>query len=707
LATRAKRPRRERASATEPSPLAGTSSRFLNRELSWLDFDGRVLEAAADPRLPLLERTRLCAIVSSNLDEFFAVRMAGLEMQIAATISRRSPDGSSPTKTLARARSSVVSLEAAQDALWLEELKPALRDEGIKIVSVEECGSRELRSLKKHFDRQIRPLLTPIAVGPAAPFPRIPALALNVGLLVGDERGQNRHFVRVNIPDDLPRFLEVGEKGVRVALEEVVLHFLPNVVGGSRIEAQTVFRITRDADLSIDSDADDLLEAVETQLLRRRFGSVVRLETTVDTEPELVAVLEEELGIAKRQTYERAAPLGLSRLMELTAIDDAKLKNASWHPVTRRALADRDAAGVLARIRRRDILVHHPYDAFDSSVQAFVSASRDPKVVALKATVYRTGDPSPTLASLVDAAGEDKQAVALVELKARFDERRNIGSARALERAGVDVVYGVPDLKVHAKMALLVRREHGGVRRYVHIGTGNYHASNASNYEDLSLFTADEQIAADVAEVFNAVTGLTQPAFFHKLLVGPWFLRDGLLYEIERVISAARGGEPARIRIKVNSLTDVGIIDALYAASSAGVTVELITRGICVLRPGVPGLSELITVRSVLGRFLEHSRIFSFQTGDGTATWIGSADLMPRNLDGRIEVLVPVEDARLRAEIDAILDALLADTRFAWNLDADGVWHRISEGARAVSAQETLMARAVKRARKHASRARP
>ncbi len=580
--------------------------------------------------------------------------------------------------------------------------------EGIRIVSVEECGSRELRSLRKQFERQIRPVLTPIAVGPAAPFPSIPALALNIGLIVENDLGEGLHFVRVNIPDDLPRFVEVGGSGVRVALEDAILHFLPEVVGGSRIVARTIFRITRDADLSIANDADDLLEAVETQLLRRRFGFVVRLETSVATEPELVAVLTEALGIQARQVYERRAPLGLARLMELTAIDETKLKNASWHPVTRRALADRDAAGVLARIRRRDILVHHPYDAFDSSVQAFVSAARDPKVVALKATVYRTGDPSPTLASLVEAAGEDKQAVALVELKARFDERRNIGSARALERAGVDVVYGVPDLKVHAKMALLIRREHGGVRRYVHIGTGNYHASNASNYEDLSLFTADEQIAADVAEVFNAVTGLTRPAFFHKLLVGPWFLRDGLLYEIERVINAASGGEPARIRIKVNSLTDVGIIDALYAASSAGVTIELITRGICALRPAVAGLSDRITVRSVLGRFLEHSRIFSFQTGDGTTTWIGSADLMARNLDGRIEVLVPVEDARLRAEIDAIFDALLADTRCSWTLDGEGAWHRTAEpGGRGLSAQETMMARAAKRGSKRAPRGRP
>jgi polyphosphate kinase len=693
--------------ATEAPPqLAETSERFLNRELSWLEFDARVLEAAADPGVPLLERARLCAIVSSNLDEFFAVRMAGLETQVAATISRRSPDGISPTQTLARARAKVVALEAAQDALWLDELRPALGAEEIQVVSVEECASRELRSLRKQFEREILPLLTPIAVGPAAPFPRIPALALNIGLLVDDDLGESRHFVRVNVPEDLPRFLEVGGNGTRVALEDAIMHFLPEVVGGAGISARAVFRVTRDSDLSVANDAEDLLEALETQLLRRRFGSVVRLETSAAADPELVAVLTSALGIKPRQVYERRAPLALNRLMELTDLDEPKLKNASWKPVTRRALADRDAAGILARIRRRDILVHHPYDAFDSSVQAFVSAARDPKVVALKATVYRTGDPSPTLASLVDAAGDDKQAVALVELKARFDELQNIGSARALERAGVDVVYGVPHLKVHAKLALLVRRERGVVRRYVHIGTGNYHASNASNYEDLSLFTADEEIAADVAGVFNAVTGLTPPAFFHKLLVAPWFLRDGLLYEIERVMSAARGGEPARIRIKVNSLADPGIIDALYAASAAGVRIELITRGICALRPGVPGLSERITVRSVLGRFLEHSRIFSFQTGERTSTWIGSADLMPRNLDGRIEVLVPVEDARLRAEIDGIFNVLLEDTRFSWELGPEGEWHRVKSPpkGRSLSAQETLMTRAAKRTGKRATR---
>jgi polyphosphate kinase len=706
VATRPKESRQREVERAAPSSLARLRTRFLNRELSWLDFDGRVLDLAADPGLPLLERVRLCGIVSSNLDEFFAVRMARLEAEIAGTSPRKSPDGISPAQTLAQARDKVVALEGVQDSLWLESLRPSLEREGIRLISIDECGSRELRSLRKQFEREIHPLLTPIAVGPAAPFPNIPGLMLNIGLIADGELEKKWQFLRVNVPADIPRFIDVGGRGAKVAVEDAILHFLSEVAGRREISASAVFRITRDANFSIADDPDDLLEALETQLLRRRFGSVVRLETSSEAAPELVSMLRDELGLEARQVYSRKAPLGLSGLIELTEAGAPELKNASWRPVTRRALAERNPARMLARIKRRDILVHHPYDAFDSSVQAFVSAVSDPKVVALKATVYRTGDPSPTLASLVKAAKAHKQAVALVEVKARFDEQCNIGSARALERAGVDVVYGVPDLKVHAKLALLIRRERGGVRRYVHIGTGNYHASNASNYEDLSLFTADEEIAADVAEVFNAVTALRQPAFFHKLLVGPWFLREGLLYEIERVIGAALGGEPARIRIKVNALADPGITDALYSASSAGVTVELITRGICTLRPGVPGLSDRITVRSVLGRFLEHSRIFSFQTGDRTTTWIGSADLMPRNLDSRIEVLVPVEDARLRAEIDAILDALLADSRSSWDLDSEGHWHRTKSGSGDLprSAQEKLMAKAAKRRTKRTGR---
>jgi polyphosphate kinase len=440
---------------------------------------------------------------------------------------------------------------------------------------------------------------------------------------------------------------------------------------------------------------------METELRRRRFGDVVRLELDAGASPAVAGTLRRALGISGEQVYESDAPLGLASLWEIARLNRPDLRRTRWRPVTPRDFAGGGAA-LLARIRRRDLLVHHPYDAYDTTVERFVAAARSPKVAALKATVYRTGKPSATLASLVRAAEAGKTAVCLLELRARFDERRNLDWSRALERAGVDVVHGAPGLKVHAKLCLLVRREQGGLRRYAHIGSGNYHASNASAYEDLSLFTADEDIAADVADVFNAVTGNAQPAVFRKLLVGPWYLRDGLLHELELVRRAAEAGEPARIRIKVNALVDPELVNALYAASAAGATVDVITRGICVLRPGVPGLSERIAVRSVLGPFLEHSRILSFQAGDRVATWIGSADLMPRNLDRRVEVLAPVEDARLRARIDGVLDALAADTRYAWELGPDGAWSRRepAPGEAAQSAQELLMAQAVKRAKK-------
>ena len=660
-----------------------------------------MLALAADAELPLLERVKLCAIFSSNLDEFVAVRLAGIRHLVGSRISRRFADGRTPLRTLRGIRERIADLQAIQDELWLEDLRPALAAEGIRVGGVAECSPRELLVLTKRFEREIEPLLTPIAVGLAAPFPYVTSLALNIGLLVRDGETGKERFIRVNVPDDLARFVPAGGHGVHVPLEEAILEFVPRLVGGAEIVGHTTFRVTRDADLALLPDAEDLVEAVETQLLQRRFGDIVRVEVAADAPEELVGTLVRELKIEVGQVYKSEAPLALGDLMELAAIDRPDLKDARWQPVTRRPFVNRRPAELLARIRRRDILVHHPYDSFDTSVEAFLAAARDSKVAALKGTVYRTGDLSATLASLVDTAEEGKQAVCLVELKARFDERRNIEWSRALERAGVDVVYGVPDMKVHAKLTLLVRRERNGVRRYVHIGTGNYHASHATSYEDLGLFTADEDITADVADVFNAVTGLTRPAIFRKLLVGPWFLRDGILNEIDRVARAAKEGEACRIRIKVNALADPEVIDAIYAASSAGANVEIITRGICMLRPGVAGLSERITVRSVLGRFLEHSRILSFQTSDRTTTWIGSADLMPRNLDRRVEVLVPVEDSRLRSDLAKVLDALLADTRFSWELDAEGEWQRTEPKRRgkAVSAQEILMARTKARAK--------
>ena len=675
-------------------PRARSSRRYLNRELSWLDFNRRVLDLASDPDVRLLERVKLFAIVSSNLDEFFAVRMARMEHMVASGNRRRFPDGRTPARTLVEARRAIVALQAAQEHVWLTQLRPALAAERIRVVSLDECGPSALRSLRERFDDELAPLVVPLSG--AAAFREIPSLGLNVVVSVSDPHTAERRLVRVAVPDSLPRFLEVCSDDVRIPLEDVLCHFLPAVVGPSRVEAAAVFRITRDASLGIDRDAADVVGAVEAGLRRRRAGTVVRLETRVGTSAALVDELRTELELPHDRCYESAAPLALRGVLELADADRPELRSPPWNPVTHEAFTDGDGEALFAAIRRRDVLVHHPYASFDSSVLAFVCSSRDPRVNALKATVYRTGDASTTLASLVQAAESGKDAVALVEVKARFDERRNIDSGRSLERAGVDVVYGVPELKVHAKLTLLVRRERGRIRRYVHIGTGNYHASNAYSYEDLSLFTADEDIAADVAEVFEVIAGRTRSPVFRKLLVGPWFLRKGVLAEIERVTRAVAAGQTGRIRIKVNSLVDPEIVDALYAASQCGTTVDIVARGICALRPGLPGVSDRIRVRSVLGRFLEHSRVLSFQTDDLTTFWIGSPDLMPRNLDQRIEVLVPVEDDRLQRELGSVFDALLADTASSWDLAADGVWRRARprSGERPVSAQETLMARA-------------
>jgi polyphosphate kinase len=693
-------PNRARIALVGPDgPAACSTTEFINRELSWIDFDLRVLELAADPTLPLLERIRFCAIAASNLDEFFAVRIAELHEQAAAGISRKAPDGRTPAQTLADVRRAVVVLQASQDRLWRDELEPALNGSRIRICKPDECRPRELRSLTKQFERDVAPLLTPFALGPSAPFPHVQSLALNVCALVAV--GSELQFVCIGVPQDVPRFLQVGARGVRVAVEDVLVHFLPTLVGSGAVESHSVFRITRDADLSLADDSDDLLEALETGLRRRRFGDVVRLEVRSDAPEPILDILIRELQIEAEQVYESAAPLGLAALSELAEEGPPDLKRTPWRPVTARAFAN-GRTSLLAQIRRRDLLAHHPYDAYETSVEQFVAAAADPKVAALKATVYRTGHPSGTVATLVDVAEAGKHAVCLVELRARFDERRNIEWSRALDRAGVHVVHGAAELKVHAKLCLLVRRERDGLRRYVHIGSGNYHASNASLYEDVSLFTADEDIAADVADVFNAVTGHAVPTVFRKLLVGPWFLRQGVLHEIERVADAAAAGEAARIRIKVNALVDPEIVEALCRAARAGATIDAITRGICVLKPGVPGSEDRIHVRSVLGPFLEHSRILSFQAGARLSTWIGSADLMPRNLDRRIEVLAPVEDARLRARIAGVLDALMSDTRFAWELEADGSWRRVGPGRRErpVSAQEMLMEQSSRRAQK-------
>jgi polyphosphate kinase len=687
----------ERRAARRGAADAATQ-RYANRELSWLDFDRRVLELAADDRLPLLERVRLCAIVSSNLDEFFAVRVSRLRRLVDVDARGRSPDGRTPAETLGEIRRKVLELQTTQDALWLESLQPALARKRIRVVTARGATEADLRALQKRFVRELEPLLTPIAVGAAAPFPHVESRGLSLAVAVRDTATGERGFMRVNVPPGR-RFIAGGRR-CWMAAEELIALNLDRQLGGKSVEAVVPFRAIRSAELTLSEDAEELLEAVEQQVELRRFANVARLEVPVTAPARVVEWLRRELGVERDQVYRSAAPLGLASLHELASLDRPELTYDAWRPVNPRAFVQPTPADLLARIRRRDVLVQHPYESFDQSVQAFVDAARDPKVAALKATVYRTGDPSPTLASLVHTAEEGKQAVCLVELLARFDERHNIDWSRALQRAGVDVVHGLADSKVHAKLMLLVREEKNGPRRYVHIGTGNYHHSNAVAYEDVSLFTADDEIGADVAQVFNCVTAGIRPAGFHKLLVAPWFLRDGLLREIEEVEAAVRSGEAGRIRIKVNSFADPEIAEALYRASQAGVDVELLVRGICTVRAGVPGLSERIRVRSVLGRFLEHSRIYVFQAGDRTRYWLGSPDLAPRNLDRRIETLAPVEDSRLRAQIGRMLDALWGDTASSWELRSDDRWHRVRSSGKPSSAQEAFMAHARRRSAK-------
>jgi polyphosphate kinase len=674
--------------------------RFGNRELGWVDFDQRVLELAADASLPLLERVNLCAIVSSNLDEFFAVRVGRLRRQLRTNPGHQTVDGRTAAETLQALRRAVVKLEAAQDALWSEELRPLLAKAGIRVCTLDQTTPRVTKTLEKRFGREVEPLLTPIAVGRTAAFPHIASGAIAIAAAIRDPDG-SRRFVCIKVPRGAPRFISAGNR-CWTAAEDLITRRMSVMLGGATIEASAVFRPIRDADLAVPDGKDDLLEALEGELDRRRTGDVVRLEVAAGATRELLDFLVAELGVTRDQIYERSSPVGLAALSEIAKLDRPDLVRPAWQQTTPRAFANRSPSALLTGIRRRDVLIHHPYESFERSVQAFVDTARDPRVAALKTTIYRAGDPAPTLSALVDAAGEQKHAVSIVEVRARFDEQRNIEWSRVLKRSGVDVIHGAPDAKVHAKLALVVRNEKDGARRYVHVGTGNYHASNAFLYEDVSLFTADPDICADVADVFTAVTAGTHPAAFRKLLVAPWFLRDGLVREIDEVVRAARLGQPAQIRIKVNAVTDPEIVDALYAASQSGVDVDLIVRGVCMVRPGVPGLSDRITVRSVLGRFLEHSRIYSFRAGDRLQIYLGSPDLMTRNLDRRVETLVPIEDSRLRGRVSALLETLLSDTSSSWTLGPDASWRRVTprSGRRPLSAQASFMRHAAKRSRK-------
>ena len=682
--------------------------RFLNRELSWLDFNARVLELAADSNLPLLERLTFCSRFSTHLDEFFAVRVSGLMGQADSGLIVHSPDGRTPQQALAEIRERVLALSAEQADLWSRELQPALEKQGILIGRIADCTERELDELAALFDREIYPVLTPLAVGPGQPFPYISALSLSLGMFVQDPKTSEERFARVKVPELLPRFIGVGDRRLYLPLEHVITYSLTSLFPKMEITECAPFRVTRDADFELSDEADDLLEAVELELQRRRFGGTVRVEVSDAMSDEMLRRIKAGLGARDDQIYPVEGLLDLADLDQLVELDRPDLKEEPWRGVTQPRLAVPTTDGELfEEIRRGDLLVHFPYESFATSVEAFVqAAARDPDVIAIKTTVYRTSDESPLVPALIEAADAGKQTVCLVELKARFDERQNIEWSRALERSGVHVVYGFPTLKTHAKMTLVVRREGNELRRYVHVGTGNYHALTARGYEDFGLFTTDESIAADVADLFNYMTGFGRPQRFRRLLVAPFALRTRLVEAIRAVSQAAKAGKKARIRMKVNALTDEKVIEALYDASAAGAEVDLVCRSICSLRPGVKGLSENIRVRSVVGRFLEHSRVFVLEAGSKTTCLLGSADLMPRNLDHRLEAVVPIEDSRARQRVNAMFDAVLADNTNSWELNGDGSWRRVraKKDDRKVSAQGLQMRSAVARARRTVSR---
>jgi polyphosphate kinase len=677
-------------------------ARLLNRELSWLDYSERVLALAIDPETPLLERVKLCAIFSSNLDEFFQVRVAGLLDQVESGIAVRSADGLTAQETLVLVRERVRGLVSEQSKLWKRELQPELAANGIAVCRIDDCAAGEVAQLERRFEHEVFPVLTPLGVGPGQPFPFISPLSLSLAVLVRDPDAGEERFARVKVPEALPRFLGVGD-GLLVPLENVIGHFLPRLFPGMEIAERAAFRVTRDADFEVSDEADDLLEAVQFELRRRRFGDVVRVETAASMSEAILGYVKLGLAAEDSQIYPVEGLLDLADLMQIASLDRPELKDEKWAPRTPRRLAPADAKlDIFHVIGRADILVHHPYESFGASFERFLrSAAADPSVSGLKTSVYRTSADSPVVPALIDAAEAGKQAVCLVELKARFDERRNIEWSQALEQAGVHVVHGFPHLKIHAKTTLVTRRDRNGFARFVHVGTGNYNARTAGLYEDVGLFTDDDEIAADVADLFNYLTGYSKPPPFRKLLVAPFTLRDRLLEEIAAVGAA---GPDGRIRIKVNALTDPKVIEALYAASQAGARIDVVARSICALRPGVEGLSPTIRVRSVLGRFLEHSRLFNFSTPERESWFLGSADLMPRNLDHRIEIVAPVEDARARTELASIFETLLSANDSVWELAPDGSWTRLrpGKGERARSPQAAFMRRALIRARRGA-----
>ena len=650
--------------------------RYLDRELSWLDFNGRVLALASDRKLPLLERVKFLAIFSRNLDEFFMIRVAGLAARAAAGLGAAATGGLDPDEELGSIRKRAEELVLRQTDVFRDEIASVLADNEIRLLDWGSLEKVHRRELGRYFEDQIFPVLTPLSVDPGHPFPYISNLSLNLAIMVRDPEHEERRFARVKVPPLLPRFVKTRDGMCFVPLEQVIAAHLDRLFPGMEIELHCPFRVTRNADLSVaDEESDDLLATIEMELRRRRFGHAVRLEISPGMPGEIRDLLVRELDLTSDNVYEIDGLLDLDSLWQLYGIDRPDLKDTPWASVVppRLAAVEEGPVDIFAVLAEKGVLVQHPYDSFADSVQAFIrQAAVDPHVLAIKQTLYRTSGDSPIVKALIRAAERGKQVAVLVELKARFDEEANIAWARALEQAGVHVVYGLVGLKTHSKTALVVRSEPGGIRRYCHVGTGNYNTSTARLYEDIGLLTADPDLGADLSDLFNYLTGYSRSTDFRKILTAPLRMRDRILELIEE----AAAEEDGRIVMKMNSLVDERVIDALYAASAAGTEIDLVIRGICRLRPETPGLSDRIRVRSVLGRYLEHSRIYAFGNGRHRPVryYIGSADMMPRNLDGRVEVLAPVEDPDLAARLQEILDVNLSPGCRAWRLSAEGNW---------------------------------
>ncbi len=715
--------KRETLSGEQPLP----PDRFFDRELSWLKFNKRVLELAQDEDIPIIERATFAAIFASNLDEFFMVRVAGLKRRIDTGIAVTSPSGLSPRQQMRAISEQAHRLQDEHAHYVVDHILPDLAKENIKLLGWDKLTIAEQERLSKYFRQQVFPVLTPLAVDPAHPFPYISGNSINLAVLVENPASGKSHFARVKIPDNINRLVPVDDMTedeadeVRygfITMENLIIAHLESLFPGMIIKEARSFRVTRNEDIEVEEDdAENLLNAIEKELLRRRFGPPIRLEISDETSPFLSQLLADQMGVTPEEVYRLPAPLDATVLFELGGIDRPDLKFRPFVPTTNRQIAQVEssrAQDIFAAIRERDILLHHPYDSFSTSVQAFLApAAADPKVLAIKQTLYRTSSNSPIIDALIDAAHAGKQVLALVELKARFDEDANIAWARKLERAGVHVVYGIVGLKTHCKLSLVVRQEADGLKRYCHVGTGNYNPKTARQYTDLGLLTCDPVVGQDMTRLFNQLSGYAPKSSFHRLLVAPRTVRSGLIQRIRREEDAARAGKEAWIKIKVNSIVDEKTIDALYRASQAGVKIDIVERGICSLKPGVPGLSENIRVRSILGRFLEHSRIYAFANSDGPQigegpiagpeVWIGSADLMHRNLDRRVEALVRITAPEQIDELIKYIDLQMADTTSSWHMEPDGTYVRHSkdeEGRPLVDSQEYLI-------RKHQRRPNP